>query len=129
MPLFIMAATTTELSVIYVVQFWLGVATIGRFTCGFVLLTELVPEKSASLAGTSYMIGDAVCTLYYTFYFRYISKDSLPLWWVSLFLNVVGFGLTFFIPESPKWLVSQGQYQQAKRNFKKIAKMNGVENF
>ena len=44
-PLYLMALTTRSLWVIYFLCFYLGVTLIGRFTCGFVLLTELVPER------------------------------------------------------------------------------------
>jgi hypothetical protein len=44
-PLYLLALFTRELFVIYFLCFFLGVSLIGRFTCGFVLLTELVPEQ------------------------------------------------------------------------------------
>ena len=45
MPLFLAAIFTRSLMVVYILCFYLGVTLIGRFTCGFVLLTELVQEK------------------------------------------------------------------------------------
>ena len=45
LPLYILANTTGSLFILYVLTFYLGVALIGRFTCGFVLVTECLCKK------------------------------------------------------------------------------------
>ena len=45
LPLYIMTNMAKTLMLQYIVSFFLGVATIGRFTSGFVLLTESVSKK------------------------------------------------------------------------------------
>ena len=45
LPLYYFANTTSSLAVIYALTFYLGVALIGRFTCGFVLVTECLAKK------------------------------------------------------------------------------------
>jgi len=105
-PLFLLALFTRNLAIVYFLCFFLGVTLIGRFTCGFVLLTELCPERYGTFVGTALMCGDSAATLYITFYYRFISKDSYPIFWVGLFLNVLTFFTTMFVPESAKWLIS-----------------------
>ena len=100
-----MSLTTRSLWVIYFLCFYLGVTLIGRFTCGFVLLTELVPERYQTFVGTALMCGDSAATLYITFYYRFISRKSYPIFYLGLFLNVLTFVTTFWIPESVKWLI------------------------
>lgn len=102
---------------------------MGRYQVGFVLLTELVPEKWGAAVGTSINLGYASAYLYITLYYRYISRKSYPLFWAGLVLNVMAVGATFLIPESGKWLVSVKQYRKARESFEWIAKFNGVKNF
>jgi len=45
LPLYFGANLTSNIGVIYVSCFYLGMGLIGRFACGFVLLTELMPAK------------------------------------------------------------------------------------
>ena len=44
LPLYLGANITSNIGVIYVMCFYLGMGLIGRFTCGFVLLTESLPK-------------------------------------------------------------------------------------
>ena len=125
LPLYIGANVTDNIGVIYVMCFYLGMGLIGRFTCGFVLLTESFPNKYQMMGGTFSCIGDVVATLYVTFYLRYISNNAQSLIWVGFALNIIAFIMTFWIVESPSWLVSVGRKEEAIKNLKFIAKMNG----
>jgi len=73
-----------------------------------VLLSELVPEEWGAFVGTSINVGYSACYLYITLYYRYISRNSYPLIWFGLALNLLAVCTTFLIPESGKWLVSVG---------------------
>lgn len=109
--------------------FYLGMGLIGRFTCGFVLLTESLAKKDQALGGTASMIGDVVATLYITFFLRYISNDAFTIIWIGFSLNIVAFIMSFWIVESPVWLVSVGRNDEAIKNLKYIAKLNGTKDF
>jgi hypothetical protein len=73
---------------IYFMCFYLGIALIGRFTNGYLLLTELVPEKYESWVGPALLSGDSAMILYLTFYYRFISKDAFPLLYVGFAMNL-----------------------------------------
>jgi len=87
--------------------FYVGINSIGRFTNAYLLLTELMPEKYDSFVGPLLLAGDSATIFYLTIYYRFISKNSFPIFWFGLSLNIICFIITFFwVPESVKWLVS-----------------------
>ena len=45
LPLYIMAIFSTHIGVVYISCFYLGMGLIGRFACGFVMLTESLPKR------------------------------------------------------------------------------------
>lgn len=116
-----------NLSTLYVVVFYMGMGLIGRFTCGFVLLTEWVPKRHQAIAGTVLTMGDSIATLYVTFFLRYISNDSNTILWIAFAVNVIAFTGSLFLYESPRWLLSQGREEEAMRVMAKVAKMNGKQ--
>ena len=126
LPLYIAALYTHLLGVTYIVTFYFGVALIGRFTCGFVLLTESMCNKSKAWVGTALLVGDVVATLYVTFYLRYISVSVKPIIWVGFALNLFSLIASFWNVESPAWLVSVGEIEKAIKHVKYIGKFNGV---
>ncbi len=44
-PFFFIAIYGKSLALIFVMAFYIGVISIGRFVNGYILLTELVPER------------------------------------------------------------------------------------
>ena len=106
LPLYVIACGFIRLPSIYFLAFYLGVALIGRFACGFILLSELVPEKYHSIGQTMLQIGDACATLYCCFFYRFISKNTNFMIYFGFFICLVGFVGVFFVPESPSWLAS-----------------------
>ena len=85
-----MAAETTSLTALFVLVFALGVGLIGRFTTGFVLLTEILTTRHQAIVGTCLMIGDSAATLYITAYLR-VGHNANFMVWVGFVLNVVSF--------------------------------------
>ena len=126
LPLYIGANYTSSLGVVYVIVFLFGVALIGRFSTGFVLLTESMPNSHKASAGTALLVGDVVATLYVTFFIRYISVNCYIIVWIGFGLNVFSLIASFWNVESPAWLLSVGETEKAKKSFMFIAKFNGV---
>ena len=112
---------------IYFIVFFLGVALIGRFTCGFVLLTECLQKKHQVMGGTLMCIGDSIATMYVTFYLRFISNNVHGLIWAGFTINIVSVIAAFWMIESPAWLISAGEIKWAEKEIQYIAKFNGVQ--
>ena len=125
MPLFLCFNLSDNIGVVYVAIFYYGMGMIARFTCGFVLATECLPKKHKVLGGTLIAICDGLATLYITFFLRYISNNVNTIIWIGFSLNIVAFIMTFWIVESPAWLVSVGRKAEAIKNLSYIAKING----
>lgn len=100
-PLFVVTNLTTSLAPVYVITFYFGVALIGRFTCGFVLMTECLCKKHRALVGTALLTGDAAATLYVTFLLRVVTNNAQTIIWIGLSLNVASVLLSYFNVESP----------------------------
>jgi len=75
------------------------------------------------------MIGDVVATLYITFFLRYIDNSAKALIWIGFAINIVAFIFSLWIVESPSWLASVGRKEEAIKNLKYIAKVNGTKDF
>ncbi len=129
LPLYVMANVTSHVGVVYVACFYLGMGLIGRFACGFVMVTETLPKKHQAFAGTAMMIGDVVATLYISFFLRYISSEASIILWIGFALNILGCIMAYWLVESPAWLVSVNRKEEAIEKLNYIAKFNRVPDF
>lgn len=125
--MYFFALYTHQIGVVYFLVFFLGFCLIGRFTCGFVLFVELLPEKYKAISGSAILIGYSISLLEVTAYYAWISKNSIPTIWVGYSLNLITFIANFIVPESPVWLVSQGRFDKARESLMRIAKWNNVK--
>jgi hypothetical protein len=101
LPMFFCAIFTHSLGVVYFMVFFLGFCLIGRFTCGFVLFVELLPEKYKAISGSAILIGYSISLLEVTAYYAWISQNSIPTIWLGFILTTVTFAANFILPESP----------------------------
>lgn len=127
LPLYFMINLSTHIGVGYVACFYIGLGIIGRFACGFILLTETTPKKLQAIVGTIYMTADVLATLYITIFLRYISNNGMTLVWIALALNIIVVIGIYWLVESPSWLVSQGRADEAIEALQYIARVNGAQ--
>jgi hypothetical protein len=88
-PVYLGLIFAKNIVLIYFSMFYAGLVSIGRFSNGYILLTELVPEKKSSIVGPFLLSMDVIVVLYLTIYYRFIYSDTAPLYFFGLALNVV----------------------------------------
>lgn len=111
--------------VFVVLRFIIGTSCAGIFMSGFVLGMEIVGPSKRVWAGIviEYFFAIGLVVLagvaYFIRHWKYIeiavsapSVFFLLYWWL--------------IPESPRWLISQGRYKEAEKVIKQIAEGNNV---
>jgi hypothetical protein len=82
------------------------------------------------IVGTILQINSGFVTTLGVLYFWFICKNWLYLAIFGCILGVISFfGTLFFIPESPKFLISLKRYDEAREAISYIAKMNGKPAF
>ncbi|KAM7398320.1 hypothetical protein PAMA_006299 [Pampus argenteus] len=110
-----------------ILLFFSGLGQIANYFAGFVLGTEILSGNVRVLFSS---LGVCLCfTIGYMMLplFAYFIRD-----WKSLVLTISLPGLLYipfwwFIPESPRWLLSQGRVQEAEVIVRNAAKMNKVK--
>jgi len=121
---------TKKLEIMTAFMFLSGLISGIRMTMGFVYAQEFITEKRKYFMGTSIIVIEMTTLLVSTFYFQNISKN-----WHYL----AGFGLVgeffsllmiiFFLPESPKFLIMQKRFTEAKKVFEQISYWNTGHKF
>eukprot|EP00069_Balaena_mysticetus_P013915 bmy_08345T0 len=103
-----------------------GMGQISNYVVAFILGTEIL-GKSVRIIFS--MLG--VCTFFAVGYmllplFAYFIRDWRMLLLALSLPGVLCFPLWWFIPESPRWLISQRRFREAEDIIQKAAKMNNV---
>lgn len=120
---------STNLTTTSVIMFFMGLSGVGRMSLCILFLMELIPNNNKPFCGTTVVLNNAATYLYCAIYFWQISIE----WkWLECFAT----GITLicaigalFLPESPKFLITQKKYNEARKSLSYISKFNGVGNF
>ena len=104
-----------------------GATTSGVFLVAYVLAMEMVGPRYRVVAGT-------LCQYYYTLGYlvmaavAYLLNHNWHLLQVALSAPCVLFlSYWWLVPESVRWQISEGKYEEAKQQIFKVAKANNVE--
>ncbi|XP_064651408.1 organic cation transporter protein-like isoform X2 [Lineus longissimus] len=107
-------------------RFFLGVTTGGSYTVCFVLLLEYCGTKHRVLSNISFHGGfNGAVVLLSGIAYAMAPVNHITM---QIILGCVPFCMIFYkfiLVESPRWLVSNQQYDEARKNIRKIAKFNG----
>ncbi|XP_021068595.1 solute carrier family 22 member 5 isoform X1 [Mus pahari] len=103
-----------------------GMGQISNYVAAFVLGTEILSKSIRIIFATLgvcifYAFGFMVLPL-----FAYFIRDWRMLLLALTVPGVLCGALWWFIPESPRWLISQGRIKEAEVIIRKAAKFNGI---
>lgn len=103
-----------------------GMGQISNYVAAFVLGTEILSKSIRIIFATLgvcifYAFGFMVLPL-----FAYFIRDWRMLLLALTVPGVLCAALWWFIPESPRWLISQGRIKEAEVIIRKAAKFNGI---
>ena len=125
----LVSCLSTDITMLIITRMFVGVGIGSSQSVAYDLFAETVPTMYRnrivyislfSVFGSEYVIGVAAGSLVeygwrYTTFFC-----ALPI----LTLGIIGY---FCLPESPRWLISQGRMEEAEALFKEIAIMNEAD--
>nr|KAF6482070.1 solute carrier family 22 member 5 [Molossus molossus] len=103
-----------------------GMGQISNYVAAFVLGTEILGKSVRIIFSTL-----GVCIFYAVGYmllplFAYFIRDWRMLLLALTLPGLLCAALWWFIPESPRWLISQGRFKEAEVIIHRAAKINGI---
>lgn len=109
-----------------VMFFFMGYALTMIKYVGYAYMVEMMPAKYDVLAGTIQFLFTSVIYICCCLYFMLISRRWRYLMIADLVLSIFGVVSLIFMPESPRFLITKKKYDEARKAFNLIAKMNGI---
>ena len=122
----IVAGFSTNYLMFSVLTVVMAAGGVGSYLVSFVLLFEWACPEYRTMASVFAQIPFAVGYLY-TVLIAWCVRYWQTLQWVLAIPNTLFFILFFIIPESPRWLVSQGKTERALKSIKVAAKSNNLQ--
>ncbi|XP_062428304.1 solute carrier family 22 member 2-like [Rhea pennata] len=108
---------------ILIFRFLQGLVSKGCWTAGYILITEVVGLRYRRTVGILYQAAFSVGLLVFD-----AIAYAIPHWrWLQLTVTLPSFLFMFFywcLPESPRWLISQGKNDKAMKIVSDMAKKN-----
>jgi MFS family permease len=112
----------------YYAIFLISGITVAKNIWVYIYSTESVPEKYQLLVGAVWLSNDVIVAVLPTaIYFYSGGKNWQTIFIPTLVLPFISFGLSFFLPESPRYLMAKKEFKALKDTFETYAKVNGVE--
>lgn len=124
---FVAVIFCTSLNLMIALMFISGLITGIRMSLGYVYMMEFCAESNQTVVGTVHLIIECMIALGASFYFQVISKHWV--WFVVFGLVGELFGLVMtilYIPESPKFLLMQCRFTEARHVLNQVAKRNRI---
>ena len=117
----------TNDSLFYGLVFFMGLEQVARYTVGYIYLSEFCCDKfQRPFVTTIVMFISSESAMICAIYFQSVAKRWEFFELVGLGMSIISLCSVFFIPESPRWLISRGRFTRAFDVYKKIAKFNGA---
>ena len=103
----------------------MGVNVTARYYVGLTYYLEMATVIGLVWVTMVYFIGVACVSLFICYYFSHISSYWIPTCYPNLILTLVGIICLAFMPESPRFLVANKQFEKGREVMKFIANFNG----
>ena len=117
--------TTQSILVLYVLLVLFGMSVTARYYVGYSYNIEMQPLYAWAFVSTFMFLAESLVYILVCFYFMVISKNWVYVQVPNIALTVLGICFLTKMPESPKFLLSQGKTLEATEVLKKIAEING----
>ena len=106
-------------------RFLLGVASYGRFLCGYVLMTEWIGPRVRARAVCAHQYGGMLGSFLLPLSF-YLIPDYKVVQSLVSSLELLSFlPYVYFVWESPRWLLTQGRFTEASSLLMTAAQAKG----
>ena len=116
---------TTSLAVAYACVFLFGTSLTARYYVGYTYNLETQPKSHQVLVSTTMFASEAAVYITVSLFFWQVSRE----WQLVQIPNGIGSFISLcalcLMPESPRWLVSEGRYDDARQVFRRIGQYNG----
>lgn len=100
-----------------------------RVFVGYIFAMEFLPSNKTSFVSAVTLGIDGFAMGFCALWFMVISKNWKSIFTFATILVYITFVLVWTMPESPKFLVTQGRYSEARKVMTKIAEVNKVTQF
>ena len=107
---------STSINFTYLLCFFLGLSMPMRVFVGYILAMEFLPLQNTSIVTAVTLGSDGLGIFIASLWFLYISKDWKTFMLFSAVVCYATFAfIYFFFAESPKFLISRGRYDEARK--------------
>jgi len=98
----------------YFLVFMLGISTPMRVFVGYIYAMEFMPLNKTQIVTAVVLGNDGLVLVIASLWFVYVSQDWKTLWLMATILCYLTFFFVCTMPESPKFLVSMGRFEEAR---------------
>ena len=106
----------------FLLVFLFGMSVTARYYVGYAYNLEMQPKSHYVLVSTSMFLIESVVYITICLYFWLVKGPWQILQIPNLALSMMGIAFLFFMPESPRFLISKKRYEEARTIFKWIGR-------
>lgn len=109
--------------------FVFGMGGVGRSSISYLFMQEFLPQDKQTLVGTILQLNNGFVAVYTVLYYWFISNYWIPIQAFGAALTAVSMVGVYFLPESPKFLLTMKRYDEARAAINTIARVNNKKEF